>query len=263
VPAVDYPTGEETSPSLAALVATVDIAEYPWRGQTSPDGSMTVVVTDLEGSTGMLERLGEERCLEVIRDHNRLVRERVSAHDGVVLKSRGDGFMLIFASASAALASALELQEVFSVYSARLAEEPLRVRIGLHTGNVFQERNDFLGKTVVVAARITGRARRRSAGFWRVEGLHRARRGMVFRPAFRSQPPRPDLAPAGTPRLLEGREPVAAVEAPARITRRRMCAVRDLDTLQPAVILRRCGAKGSIRRQDGRRQRELHHFIQK
>jgi class 3 adenylate cyclase len=159
VHAVDYPTSEETSPTLAALVATVDIAEYPFRGQTSPDGSMTVVFTDLEGSTGMLERLGEERWLEVIRDHNRLVRERVRAHAGVVVKSQGDGFMLIFASASAALASALELQEVFSVYSAQLAEEPLRVRIGLHTGNVFQERNDFLGKTVVVAARITGRAR--------------------------------------------------------------------------------------------------------
>jgi class 3 adenylate cyclase len=159
VDAVQYPTSEETSPSLAAVVAAVDIARYPFRGQTSPDGSMTVVFTDVEGSTGMLERLGEERWLEVIRDHNRLVRERVSAHDGVVVKSQGDGFMLIFASASAALASAVELQEVFRVYSAQLANEPLRVRIGLHTGNVFQERDDFLGKTVVVAARITGRAR--------------------------------------------------------------------------------------------------------
>ena len=120
---------------------------------------MTVVFTDVEGSTEMLERLGEERWLEVMRDHNRLVRERVYAHDGVVVKSQGDGFMLIFASASAALASAVELQEVFSVYSARHADQPLRVRIGLHTGNVFQERDDFLGKTVVVAARITGRAR--------------------------------------------------------------------------------------------------------
>jgi class 3 adenylate cyclase len=159
VDAVEYPTSEETSPSLAAVVASVDIARYPFRGQTSPDGTMTVAFTDVEGSTAMLERLGEERWLEVIRDHNRLVRERVSAHDGVVVKSQGDGFMLIFASASAALASAVELQEVFSIYSAGIADEPLRVRIGLHTGNVFQERDDFLGKTVVVAARITGRAR--------------------------------------------------------------------------------------------------------
>jgi class 3 adenylate cyclase len=159
VEAVEYPTSEETSPSLAAVVAAVDVAEFPFRGQTSPDGSMTVVFTDVEGSTAMLERLGEERWLKVIRDHNRLVRERVSAHDGVVVKSQGDGFMIIFASATAALASAVELQEVFSVYSARHADQQLRVRIGLHTGNVFQERDDFMGKTVVVAARITGRAR--------------------------------------------------------------------------------------------------------
>jgi class 3 adenylate cyclase len=159
VQALEYPTSEETSPSLAAVVAAVDVALYPFRGQTSPDGSMTVVFTDVEGSTAMLERLGEKRWLEVIRDHNRLVRERVAAHDGVIVKSQGDGFMITFASASAALASAVELQEIFSVYSARHADQQLRVRIGLHTGNVFQERDDFLGKTVVVAARITGRAR--------------------------------------------------------------------------------------------------------
>jgi class 3 adenylate cyclase len=159
VEAIEYPTSEETSPSLAAVVAAADVAEFPFRGQTSPDGTVTVVFTDVEGSTAMLERLDEKRWLDVMREHNRLVRERVSAHDGVVVRSQGDGFMIIFASASGALACAVELQQVFSVYSARQADQQLRVRIGLHTGNVFQEQDDFLGKTVVVAARITGRAR--------------------------------------------------------------------------------------------------------
>lgn len=156
---VEYPTSEETSLSLAAVVAAADVAGFPFRGQTSPDGSMTVVFTDVEGSTAMLERLDEERWLDVMREHNRLVRERVSAHDGVVVKSQGDGFMIVFVSASAALACAVELQQVFSVYNARHTDQQLRVRIGLHTGNVFQEMDDFLGKTVVVAARITGCAR--------------------------------------------------------------------------------------------------------
>ncbi len=159
VESVEYPTSEETSPSLAAVVAAADVAEFPFRCQTSPDGSMTVVFTDVEGSTVMLERLEEERWLDVMREHNRLVRERVSAHDGVVVKSHGDGFMIVFVSASAALACAVELQEVFSVYSARHTDQQLRVRIGLHTGNVFQEMDDFLGKTVIVAARIAGCAR--------------------------------------------------------------------------------------------------------
>jgi class 3 adenylate cyclase len=106
---VEYPTSEDTSPSLAAVVSAADVAEFPFRGQTSPDGSMTVVFTDVEGSTAMLERLDEERWLNVMREHNRLARERVSAHDGVVVKSQGDGFMIIFVSASAALACAVEL----------------------------------------------------------------------------------------------------------------------------------------------------------
>jgi eukaryotic-like serine/threonine-protein kinase len=156
---VAYPTSAETSSSLVAILTAVDVAEFPFRGQTSPDGTMTVVFTDIEGSTAMLERLGEERWLKVMREHNRLVRERVSAHDGVVVKSQGDGFMIVFARASAALACAVELQHLFSAYGARHGDQRLLVRIGLHTGNVFQERDDFLGKTVIVAARITGRAR--------------------------------------------------------------------------------------------------------
>jgi eukaryotic-like serine/threonine-protein kinase len=159
VNSVEYPTTEEMSPSLVAILSAVDIADYPFREQTSPDGSVTVVFTDIEESTEMLERLGEERWLEVMREHNRLVRDRVSARDGVVVKSQGDGFMIIFTSAAAALACAVELQQIFSTYNAQRADQQLRVRIGLHTGNVFQEHDDFLGKDVIMAARITGRAR--------------------------------------------------------------------------------------------------------
>jgi eukaryotic-like serine/threonine-protein kinase len=158
VNSVEYPT-EEMSPSLVAILSAVDIADYPFREQTSPDGSVTVVFTDIEESTEMLERLGEERWLEVMREHNRLVRDRVSARDGVVVKSQGDGFMIIFTSATAALACSVELQQIFSTYNTQRADQQLRVRIGLHTGNVFQEHDDFLGKDVIMAARITGRAR--------------------------------------------------------------------------------------------------------
>ncbi len=147
------------SHSLVAILAAVDVVDYPFREQTSPDGTTTVVFTDVEESTEMLERLGESRWLEIMAEHNRLVRERVAAHDGAIVKSTGDGFMIIFASATAGLACALELQQIFSGYSARRADQQLRVRIGLHTGNIFQEQDDFLGRTVVVAARITGCAR--------------------------------------------------------------------------------------------------------
>jgi class 3 adenylate cyclase len=152
-------TSAETSPSLAAIVATVDTDLPDYRRQTSPEGMVTVVFTDLECSTEMLEFLGEDRWLEVILTHNRIIRDCVSEHGGQVVKSQGDGFMITFASASAALAWAIEMQRILARYNAANPEQRLRMRIGVHTGNIFQAEKDFLGRAVVLAARITGRAR--------------------------------------------------------------------------------------------------------
>lgn len=152
-------TSEETSPSLAAIVAAV-AAEVPdYRDRTSPDGMLTVVFTDIEGSTGLIGTLGEQPWLSLMLDHNRIVRECVSAHGGDVVKSQGDGFMVVFASAGAALACAVSLQRVVAEYDASNDGPALRIRIGAHTGNIFETEQDFLGIAVVIAARITGHAR--------------------------------------------------------------------------------------------------------
>jgi class 3 adenylate cyclase len=152
-------TSAETSPSLAAIVASVDPALTSFRTQTSPDGMMTIVFTDIVGSTEMIERLGEDRWLDLMYVHNRLVRDCLAGHQGEVVKSVGDGFMAVFASATAALSAAVELQQIFAQHNARSPDEPLRVRIGVHTGNIYPTEQDFLGRAVVLAARITGRAR--------------------------------------------------------------------------------------------------------
>ena len=153
-----FVTPEETSPSLAAIVAQVDPALPDYRHQTSPDGMMTIIFTDIVGSTEMMERLGEEAWLDMIRAHNRLVRGVVAKSGGDVVKSQGDGFMLAFASASAALLCAVELQRAVRQLSAAHHGPSVHVRIGVHTGNVFQLDEDFFGKAVVLAARITGQA---------------------------------------------------------------------------------------------------------
>jgi class 3 adenylate cyclase len=151
---------DETSTTIAAIVADVDVAAMDVRGETSPDGMMTIVFTDVEGSTEMLERMGEERWFELMLAHNRLVQMAVSEHGGSVVKSQGDGFMILFASATAALAFAVALQQAFTWHNVSNPEAQLRVRIGLHTGNVLKtEEEDYLGRAVVLAARITGRAR--------------------------------------------------------------------------------------------------------
>jgi class 3 adenylate cyclase len=152
-------TSEETSPSLAAIVAEVDPALSDCRDQTSPDGMMTIVFTDIEGSTAMMERLGEEDWIAMLQAHNRLVCALVAERGGSVVKSQGDGFMLAFSSAGAALNCAAEIQRAVARSNKTRSERELRVRIGVHTGNMFELDGDFLGRSVVLAARITGRAR--------------------------------------------------------------------------------------------------------
>ena len=152
-------TSEETSPSLAAIVAEVDPGLPDCRDQTSPDGMMTIVFTDIEGSTAMMERLGEEDWFEMLQAHNQLVRRLVAERGGGVVKSQGDGFMLAFRSAGSALTCAAELQRAVAESNETQLERALRVRIGVHTGNMFELDGDFLGRSVVLAARITGRTR--------------------------------------------------------------------------------------------------------
>jgi class 3 adenylate cyclase len=152
-------TPSETSPSLAAIVAQVGAEVPAYRDRTSPDGMMTVAFTDIEGSTEMMERLGEDRWLQLMFIHNGIVRECVDDHGGEVVKSQGDGFMVVFASASRALDCAVGLQRALERHNAGDVPETLRVRVGLHTGNIFHTDEDFLGRAVVLAARITGQAR--------------------------------------------------------------------------------------------------------
>jgi class 3 adenylate cyclase len=86
------------------------------------------------------------------------VREQIQARGGFEVKSQGDGFMIAFPSARRAVQCARSIQ---SAIAARLGDHPdgpIRVRIGLHTGEVVREEADFYGKNVVLAARIAAQA---------------------------------------------------------------------------------------------------------
>ncbi|HET8593524.1 MAG TPA: adenylate/guanylate cyclase domain-containing protein, partial [Solirubrobacterales bacterium] len=126
----------------------------------------------IEDSTVLTERLGDERWLELLREHNSIFREQIARHDGYEVKSQGDGFMLAFPDPSEALECAIDVQRAFAERerngsgvirggSAGEAEEPpvfLRVRMGLHTGEVISEEGDYFGKNVILAARIAAQA---------------------------------------------------------------------------------------------------------
>ena len=152
-------TGRPATSSIDAIASTVDAREVDLGRHSSPAGAVTIVFSDIEGSTAMIETLGEERWFRVMKDHDLMVRREVEAHGGTVVKSQGDGFMIAFASAHAALRCAIDLQRTFAGDPDDEGEERIRTRIGLHAGSVIADADDFFGKNVILAARIADYAR--------------------------------------------------------------------------------------------------------
>ena len=119
-----------------------------------PQGTVTILFTDVVGSTQLLERLGEERARELFREHEAIVRKAVGTCGGTEVEQEGDSFMLVFPSARSAVRCATEIQR-------RLAETgppEIALRIGLNTGDVISEGDRYFGKAIFVAARIAATA---------------------------------------------------------------------------------------------------------
>jgi tetratricopeptide (TPR) repeat protein len=86
----------EQQHSIQAVVSRVQRDRPDLRAHAAPDGTVTILFSDIEGSTEMTERLGDQQWLAVLREHNRIVREQVAAHGGFEVKAQGDGFMIAF-----------------------------------------------------------------------------------------------------------------------------------------------------------------------
>ncbi len=161
----------------------------------APSGLVTVLFTDMEGSTTLTQRLGDAKAQEVLRAHNAIVREALKAHGGSEIKHTGDGIMASFGLATRALECAVAIQRAFAERNASLpahpdpeqsrrvegraegqpsahpsrasgradgdaaaASEPIRVRIGLNAGEPVAEDADLFGTAVQLAARVCGQA---------------------------------------------------------------------------------------------------------
>ncbi len=151
--------GSSIENSIDAVVSIVGAERPDLRRHASPDGTVAIVFSDIEGSTQMAERLGDERWLGVVRRHNEIVRDRLAAHRGTEVKALGDGFMLAFPTPTEAVACAVEIQRAFAAHNDSHPEEQVRVRVGVHAGQAIKEGEDFYGKTVILAARIAAEAR--------------------------------------------------------------------------------------------------------
>ncbi len=120
-----------------------------------PAGVLTILFTDLVGSTELLQRLGDDTAEELRRRHFSLVREAVRRAGGDEVKALGDGLMAAFTSPLQAISCAVQVQQ--AIQEQNRNEDPgrqLHLRIGLHAGEPIEDEGDFHGTSVVVASRL-------------------------------------------------------------------------------------------------------------
>src|SRR3989442_4424811 len=112
---------------------------------------ITILFTDLVGSTELLSRAGDEEAQRIFRAHHDLLADTAAAHGGEEVKWLGDGLMVAFPSAADAVACAIAMQQA----SRRpVAGERLGIRVGLNAGEALREETDYFGMPVVIARRL-------------------------------------------------------------------------------------------------------------
>jgi predicted ATPase/class 3 adenylate cyclase len=143
--------------SIAAVAESVERERPDIAVHAAPDGTVTIMFSDIEDSTVLTERLGDQAWQDLLRKHNSLIREQIRAYDGYEVKTMGDGFMVAFQSAKKGLDCAVAIQRAFDVHNSADGEH-VRVRIGLHAGEAIKDGDDFYGKNVIMASRVAGKA---------------------------------------------------------------------------------------------------------
>jgi class 3 adenylate cyclase len=133
--------------------------------------SITLMFTDLEGSTALYERLGDAAAYRLVRRHFGVLAETIREHDGALIKTIGDAVMAAFATPEKAVQAALHIHDRIAAFNADYARETgsaadvaIGLKMGLHGGRciavTLNERLDYFGSTVNLAARLQGRSRR-------------------------------------------------------------------------------------------------------
>jgi len=122
-------------------------------------GTVTIVFCDIEDSTRRALELGDARWIELLEVHNSIVRRHTARCGGTEVKAQGDGFMLSFPSARAAIDATVSVQRALATLARSRPADAVRVRVGVHTGEAIRnEGGDLFGRHVILAARVAGAA---------------------------------------------------------------------------------------------------------
>lgn len=144
--------GGAISSSIEELADWFEV-ERPDLARLAPNGRVAILFSDIEDSTALNNRIGDRAWARLIGRHARSVQRHVKDHDGHVVKSQGDGFMVAFASPVNAVQCAIALQ-----HSLRRRPSGIRVRIGIHAGKSVRRGEDLFGRNVALAARVAAEA---------------------------------------------------------------------------------------------------------
>jgi len=153
---IDVPVMETMTNAIQEFIAEGQAAPEP--PAAAPSGLVTILFTDMEGSTGLTQRLGDAAAQELLRTHNAIIRDALKAHGGSEIKHTGDGVMASFPVSSRALECAVAIQQAFADRNESETDTPIRVRIGLNAGEPVAEEADLFGTAVQLAARVCARA---------------------------------------------------------------------------------------------------------
>lgn len=127
--------------------------ERPDLARLAPNGKLTILFSDIEGSTALNERMGDRAWVRLLSRHDRLVQHCVKAHSGHIVKSQGDGYMVAFAQPAQAVRCSADLQRAL-----RRQSDGIKVRIGIHSGRSVLRGDDLFGRNVAMAARVAAQA---------------------------------------------------------------------------------------------------------
>jgi adenylate cyclase len=127
--------------------------ERPDLARLAPSGRVAILFSDIEESTALNERIGDRAWVRLIDRHDKMIGRHVKRHNGYVVKSQGDGFMIAFAQPEEAVLCSIDVQR-------DLGKRPngIRVRIGIHVGKSVRRGDDLFGRNVAMAARVAGQA---------------------------------------------------------------------------------------------------------
>jgi class 3 adenylate cyclase len=143
--------------SIDVVTASIGARGLDLSGKAAADGTVALLFSDIVGFTPMTERLGDRKARDVVREHNRIVREACRLHGGHEVEMQGDAFLLAFEDARQGALCAVALQRAFAERN-RGADVPVQIRLGLHVGEALRDADRFFGHTVILASRIASQA---------------------------------------------------------------------------------------------------------